>query len=97
VDAVAFHKAFHSNEELKKLMGNKLSIEGYLDTIERIHDDISTRDAAILAQETMPQQGDLGPARPSFKESYAPEPAITTEEERPLAHASIAEVDGTSE
>jgi RecA/RadA recombinase len=68
VDEVEFHRAFHANTELKKHVGNLLQIEGYVDTVERIRQDITARDEADIARQNMPQQGDGGPVRPDFTE-----------------------------
>jgi len=67
VPAEEFHKAFHQNDEMKTLIGQKLDIEGYVDTVERIKEDIETREKAQEAQAEMPTQGDAGPPRPDFE------------------------------
>jgi len=69
VDCVEFHRAFHENPELMQLMGEKLQIEGYVDTVDKIRQDIEAREDALERQKQFPQQGMTGPARPDFTDN----------------------------
>ena len=67
VSAEEFHQAFHENKEMRELMGRKLEIEGYVDTVQRIEDDIVARDTAEKERAKMAKQGESGPAKPNFE------------------------------
>jgi len=80
VDALMFHTAFHSNDEIRTEMGKKLEIEGYVDMVQRIEEDIEAREEAEAARTKLSQQGDIGPLKPSFEED---DEVRTDEDERP--------------